>query len=231
MRKLIYILFIVISYPLFAQSGQVVYAVKMDSTSYQDSGQYFERLKKMKEYANDQKFVLKFNKNQSSFKIIERMSKDERFDESENRIAQLAMTAAFDIYVDKESRKEIQVRTNNQLIEFSCDRFTWEIATESKVISNYLCYKAILKIPFVNRFGENKIKEVIAWFAPSLPYSYGPTSYYGLPGLIIELHEKFTTYLATKIDLSKENIRIEFPKGKTITEEEYIKKLKAQMGM
>lgn len=231
MKKTFYLIFIIISNSLFSQSGLIVYSVKMDSASYQDKGKYFERLKKMKEYANNQKFELKFNKSQSSFKIIESMSKDELYDEKEDRIARLAMTAGFDVYIDNEKRKEIQIRPNNQLIESTCNRFDWEITTESKMIDLYLCYKAIQKIPFVSRKGENKIKEIIAWFAPVLPYSYGPKNFYGLPGLILELTENKTTFLATKISLDNKEVTIDFPKGKTITKEEYDKKMKAQMGM
>lgn len=225
MKKTFYLIFIIISNSLFSQSGLIVYSVKMDSASYQDKGKYFERLKKMKEYANNQKFELKFNKSQSSFKIIESMSKDELYDEKEDRIARLAMTAGFDVYIDNEKRKEIQIRPNNQLIESTCNRFDWEITTESKMIDLYLCYKAIQKIPFVSRKGENKIKEIIAWFAPSLPYRYGPITFNGLPGLILELTENRATYLAVKIVLEDKEIKIDFPKGKTITEEEYYRKV------
>lgn len=225
MKKTFYLIFIIISNSLFSQSGLIVYSVKMDSASYQDKGKYFERLKKMKEYANNQKFELKFNKSQFSFKIIESMSKDELYDEKEDRIARLAMTAGFDVYIDNEKRKEIQIRPNNQLIESTCNRFDWEITTESKMIDLYLCYKAIQKIPFVSRKGENKIKEIIAWFAPSLPYRYGPITFNGLPGLILELTENRATYLAVKIVLEDKEIKIDFPKGKTITEEEYYRKV------
>ncbi|WP_346432227.1 GLPGLI family protein [Flavobacterium acetivorans] len=103
--------------------------------------------------------------------------------------------------------------------------------TESKIISSYLCYKAVLKIPFVNRKGEARVNEITAWFAPSLPYSFGPKHFYGLPGLILETTENKTTFLATKITFDSNEVKIDFPKGKTITKEDYDKKLRAQMGM
>lgn len=63
-----------------------------------------------------------------------------------------------------------------------------------------------------------------------LPYGFGPIQFNGLPGLILELHYINTTYFATKILLSDKDIPINFPKGKTISKEEYDKKLEASMG-
>jgi len=136
-----------------------------------------------------------------------------------------------DIYIDYEIKSEIYVKNDGILVENKYNEPKWETSTESKVISNYLCYKAIQKIPFVSRHGENKTQEIVAWFAPSLPYSYGPKIFYGLPGLILELTENKTTFLATKIVFFEKELTIDFPKGKTVTKEEYEKKLKAQMGM
>jgi GLPGLI family protein len=84
----------------------------------------------------------------------------------------------------------------------------------------------------MGRNGKNISIPITAWFAPSLPYSYGPKDYNGLPGLILELQERKTIYFASLITLSKDKeLEIEFPKGKTVTKEDYEKKLKAQMGM
>jgi GLPGLI family protein len=52
-----------------------------------------------------------------------------------------------------------------------------------------------------------------------------------LPGLIVQLTENKTTYLASTIELNDIEISIDFPKGKTVSKEEYDKKLREQMGM
>ena len=83
----------------------------------------------------------------------------------------------------------------------------------------------------IHRDNKIKINNIVAWFAPSLPFSYGPKDFYGLPGLIVQLTENRTTYLANKIELDDLEISIDFPKGKTVSKEEFDKKLKAQMGM
>jgi GLPGLI family protein len=233
MKKAVYIFFIsFISNFFYGQSGQVVYAVKMDSTSYQESGQYFERLKKMKEYANNQKFELKFNNNLSSFKYMEGLHSDSDFSDRENTTAQFAMTTSSDFYYNKVENIEIQQKKDGQLIEKEYSKVSWILGTESKKIDSYLCYKATYKEPYIARkSGETRYREVVAWYAPSLPYSFGPINFYGLPGLILELKYKNATYFATNIALKGTDIFIDFPKGKTVTKEEYEKKLKAQMGM
>ncbi|MNR33920.1 hypothetical protein D3C85_1516430 [compost metagenome] len=69
----------------------------------------------------------------------------------------------------------------------------------------------------------------MAWFAPILPYGYGPIQFYGLPGLILELKYKNTTYLAARIELT-DTLDIKFPKGRTITEDEYNSRLQSSAG-
>ena len=56
-----------------------------------------------------------------------------------------------------------------------------------------------------------------------MPFSFGPLQFHGLPGLILELNKDYTTYSVQKIVLLDEQINIDFPKGKTISIEEYEK--------
>jgi GLPGLI family protein len=233
MKKAAYLLFIFfISNVFYAQSGQVDYVIKLDSLSFQDNGKFKERLKSMKEYANNQKFKLSFNKSQSSFKYIESLYSDPDFSERENRTARFAMTTSSDFYYDRVENREIQQKSDGQLIEKKNPKVSWVIGTESKKIDAYLCYKATYLESYIGRkSGETGYREVVAWFAPSLPYAFGPINFYGLPGLVLELKYKNTTYLATNIVLGGSDVFIDFPKGKTITKEDYDKKLKAQMGM
>lgn len=226
--KLIFIFFI--SNLIFSQSGTISYDIKMDIDVTSIPKDKVDFISKMIDYANNQKFELTFNKTKSCFKSVEQLSTNPDFDNKMENIAKAAFTSS-DIYIDYEIKSEIVVRNDGILVENKYNKPIWEITSESKVISKYLCYKAIQKIPFVNRKGENKIKEITAWFAPSLPYSYGPKNFYGLPGLILELTENKTTFLAAKILLNDKELIINFPKGKTVAKEEYERKLKAQMGM
>ncbi|WP_378182252.1 GLPGLI family protein [Aquimarina sp. SS2-1] len=65
--------------------------------------------------------------------------------------------------------------------------------------------------------------EVIAWYTPEIPVNQGPGSYWGLPGLILEIQEGRTTVLCNKIVLNtKEKEEIKAPtKGKEVSQKEF----------
>lgn len=75
----------------------------------------------------------------------------------------------------------------------------WITVNEKKMISDIECYKATTD--FRGRKWE-------AWYAPSIPYSFGPWKFYGLPGLIILIHDESKRYnfAVKKIENLKENI-------------------------
>lgn len=66
----------------------------------------------------------------------------------------------------------------------------------------------------------------IAWYAPSMPYSFGPKNFSGLPGLVLELQENEVVLYLTKIEFLDSEAKIEVPdKGIKMTEKEYEKYL------
>ena len=64
---------------------------------------------------------------------------------------------------------------------------------------------------------------ITAWYTPQIPVSTGPDTYYGLPGLILELNAGRTIMLCTEVAISsKEALEIEEPnKGKEVSRDEY----------
>lgn len=179
--------------------------------------------------ANAQEFKLTFNKTKTQFLKIESLSTASDYDQKLDNVARSGFTS-HDVYSDFANGKQVEIMSDGTLVESKNEDLKWEITSETKEIGGYLCYKAILKIPFINRYGESKVKEVIAYFAPSLPYSFGPKKFYGLPGLILELIENQKTFVVSKIKLSDQELKIDFPKGKTISKEDYEKRLESSMG-
>ena len=105
----------------------------------------------------------------------------------------------------------------------------WVLQNETKEINGFLCYKATSTNKIV--YGEKVFNHpVTAWYCPTLPYNFGPNGYSGLPGLILELNDGNISYVVKKINLSKNKTVIEIPKGKTMSEEEYLKKIKERFG-
>lgn len=100
----------------------------------------------------------------------------------------------------------------------------WVITNESKLIGEYLCYKATTTKK-INKTDSEVVENVTAWFCPALPYSFGPSKYAGLPGLILEIKEKNIAFVIKNIQLQNiEDVLITIPTAKKeITQEEYNK--------
>jgi len=100
----------------------------------------------------------------------------------------------------------------------------WKMTKESKKIGKYQCYKATTT--YVVNNGKRFEFPVTAWYAPEINLSFGPKNYSGLPGLILELHEKDRIFYADKISLGQLHVKqlklIAPPKGKKpITQAEF----------
>lgn len=70
---------------------------------------------------------------------------------------------------------------------------------------------------------EVEMIEVTAWYTPMIPVSQGPSQYWGLPGLIMEVSAGNNTMLCNKIVMNpEEKTKIEAPeKGEVVTKKEY----------
>jgi len=70
---------------------------------------------------------------------------------------------------------------------------------------------------------EIEMVEVTAWYTPMIPVSQGPSQYWGLPGLIMEVSAGNNTMLCNKIVMNpEEKTKIEAPeKGEVVSKKEY----------
>lgn len=138
------------------------------------------------------------------------------------------------------------------LVKDKLQAIDWKMGTESKQIGQYMCFKATASIPtseltwYSFSWGDLRqqptpktsdladadantpeveidITEVEAWYTPQIPVGHGPSEFWGLPGLILEVSAGNTTLLCSKIVINpKEKIKIEAPdKGKEITKTAY----------
>ncbi|MGY8910205.1 GLPGLI family protein [Polaribacter vadi] len=209
--------------------------------SEQQKKQMMERMKNFLEKT----YILSFNKNESSFKEEAKLdapgTQGSRWGSSNGQGS---------IYKNLKERKiieDVEMFSKRFLIVEDMEQPKWELGTETKKIGNYTCYKATMvkvdkSVDFGSIFGRRgrgnqqekdstkaeekedvKTLEVTAWYTPQLPVSSGPDSYWGLPGLILELNAGRTTMLCTEIVLNPSDaLEIDKPtKGKEVTRDEY----------
>ena len=94
----------------------------------------------------------------------------------------------------------------------------WELHDETKMIGDYVCFKATTFYTVTNPKGKVFKHSFTAWYAPQLPYKFGPAGYGNLPGLIIELQGNRATYGVKKIQFydETEDEKIKMPKIKKL---------------
>ena len=193
----------------------------------------------------EKEFVLVFNKEESLFIEEEQLDAISGATDSWGK-----NFAAGENYKNVKSDKQIQQQEfygKKFLVKDQLQPMTWTLGNETKKIGNYNCFKATTFIPTddllwysfswsrmrTTNDSEEKttevddksvdITEVEAWYTPQIPVRHGPSEYWGLPGLILEVSAGETTMLCSKIVLNPSDvIEIEAPsKGSVVTKSEY----------
>ena len=193
----------------------------------------------------EKEFVLVFNKEESLFIEQEQLDAISGATDSWGK-----NFAAGENYKNVKSDKQIQQQEfygKKFLVKDQLQPMTWTLGNETKKIGNYTCFKATTFIPTddllwysfswsrmrtTNDLEEKTtevddksvdITEVEAWYTPQIPVRHGPSEYWGLPGLILEVSAGETTMLCSKIVLNPSDvIEIEAPsKGSVVTKSEY----------
>jgi GLPGLI family protein len=184
-----------------------------------------ELAKKRETIASELDFSLVFNDSISVFYLEKKLY-------SNNSAANLAL-------IDSKYYGRIRQQPNNYITEELQEAFgkflvsrqyqKWELHDETKLIGEYLCFKATTFYTVTTPKGKIFKHNFTAWYTPKLPYKFGPAGYGNLPGLIIELQGKEFTYGVKKIEFykddeqSKENRMPKLKKKKLITEEKFEK--------
>lgn len=193
----------------------------------------------------EKEFVLVFNKQESVF------TEEEQLDAISGATDSWGKNfAAGENYKNVKTNAQIQQQEfygKKFLVKDKLQKIDWTLGKESKQIGNYLCFKATSFIPTddllwysfswsrmrstdnqdaedeENNEPEVDVTQIEAWYTPQIPVGQGPSEYWGLPGLILEVSAGGTTMLCSKIVINPvETIEIEAPKkGTTVTKNEY----------
>lgn len=171
-----FILFMIISIPcgLSAQTHRFFYELtfKKDSTSSKHEKAYY---------------ILDINRNEQKFYNVELYKNDSiRKARNSDYIFSYPKYAIMLIQKKNDSFEDYFIETPQYYMQKSVDKQTWTIAADKKKIGNYTVQKA------TTNFGG---RSWIAWFAPDLPFFYGPYKFHGLPGLILEIEDSRQNFI------------------------------------
>ena len=208
-----------------------------------------QRLARFKSFL-EKTYTLTFNKTASSFKEEVKLEAPGASGPSWGR-----SNGQGSIYKNTKDQKmieDVEQFSKRFLVVEEMEQAQWEMGMETKKIGQYTCYKATLvkedkNIDWGSIFSrrgnkkkdstntkenkpDKKMLTVTAWYTPQIPVSTGPDTYYGLPGLILELNAGRTIMLCTEVAISsKEVLEIEAPnKGKEVSRDEYNKIIKVK---
>ena len=187
----------------------------------------------------EKEFILTFNKEESLFVEEEQLDAISGATDSWGK-----NFAAGENYKNVKINSQIQQQEfygKKFLIKDNLQEINWTLGSASKKIGNYNCYKATTFIPTEDLLwysfswssmrsnddsgsstdndsdSQVEVTQVEAWYTPEIPVRHGPSDYWGLPGLILEVSAGETTMLCTKIVINPSNkIKIEGPKKGTV---------------
>ena len=206
----------------------------------------------------EKSYVLTFNKEESLFKEDEKLDVDAVSGATNSWGKNFSQGFQ---YKNVKSNTQIQKQEfygKLFLVKDKLQPIEWKMGTETKKIGNYTCFKATASVPTTDltwysfswdrlrntnyeqnidsinvatKQDEIQMTDIEAWYTPQLPVSHGPSEYWGLPGLILEVSAGNTTTLCTEIVLNpEEKDKIEAPdRGKEITKKEYQKTIVEKM--
>ncbi|WP_411766642.1 GLPGLI family protein [Winogradskyella sp. A3E31] len=195
-------------------------------------------------------YVLTFNKEESLFEEEEKLDAISGATDSWG-----SNFSAGDSYKNVKDRQLIQQQEfygKQFLVKDDLMDIKWVMGEQTKQIGKYTCFKAMAMIPNEDltwfsfswdnlrnnsdtgdgeEQAEDNLVQVEAWYSPQIPVSHGPSEYWGLPGLILEVSAGNTTMLCSKIIMNPESKDdIEAPdKGKEITKSAYQETLVEKM--
>jgi GLPGLI family protein len=208
-----------------------------------------QRLARFKSFL-EKTYTLTFNKSASSFKEDVKLDAPGASGPSWGKSN--GQGSIYKNTKDKKMIEDVEQFSKRFLVTEDMEPSQWEMGTETKKIGQYTCYKATLvkedkNIDWGSIFSrrgnkkkdstntkenkpDKKMLTVTAWYTPQIPVSTGPDTYYGLPGLILELNAGRTVMLCTEVAIStKEALEIEAPrKGEEVSRDEYNKIVKVK---
>lgn len=193
---------------------------------------------------NKKEYEMEFTASESTYDEVKELAKPK---------ANTGMSVSFSINNGSTSKvfkdlkeqkyyKEDQIMGKDFLIIDDIKTYNWQLTNETKMIGKYTCFKATYTPELTEEekkeakekaeaaengslFGmiPEKDRTITAWWTPEISVSNGPGEYQGLPGFILEVKERNTILLCTKIEINpEEDLDLKKPRsGKEINQEDF----------
>ena len=122
------------------------------------------------------------------------------------------------VYYDfkkKQKLEQVEYLTRTFLVSSEIEAVPWKLGNEKKKILDYTCMSASMTLDD---------QDIVAWFAPEIPVSLGPSIFGGLPGLILAVERNGeTAYVATSVQFAPpaEESLVKPDKGSQVSVEEF----------
>ncbi len=222
-KKLVLLLFFFnSSLTVFSQDIVCKYKVKVDSTHLKEKKLnlneiYYNYLN----YLENLSYTLKINNNESIYEVDPEFKK--KLDEKSIKLVQSVGGRGVYYYNKLEEILLNQKEFVGEIYLIEQEKPAWILTNETKDIDGIRCQRAY-SIKKINNGKRQFDRTTVAWYAPSIPYSFGPKNFIGLPGLILELQENEVILYLEKIEFMESNLKINVPiKGIKMSESQYEK--------
>lgn len=207
-------------------SGSVTYRIKVEKEIKKIDKKNYDFINKLEIIAKKFELKLNFSKNNSFYELVKPMKMNTE-QETLFKMAEIVFKSNNKFYTSLNNRKIITEKNflgEIFLVEEAINETDWNLVNEQKLIGNYNCFKAERIYRYESRKGKESIRQEV-WYAPALPFAFGPSEFVGFPGLVIEVKSGNIIYYAEKIEIFKNNnLVIKMPlKGKKISPENFNK--------
>lgn len=216
----------------YKASNQIMIRIDSADLSPEEIAQAHEIMKKP--WQRD--FVLSFTQTESNWQQLPSMEQGTASQSGDGMSVSLSGQEDDLLYKNLAQQSYIQEQEfmgKDFLIRDALAVEDWQLGDETKQIGDYTAQKATyFKFIDSRRFSIGMAEmeavkdtiQVTVWYTPEIPVAHGPGNYFGLPGLILEVHNGGRSFFCEKIELNPlaEPVQIRVPKkGRTMDSREF----------
>ncbi|MTB51491.1 GLPGLI family protein [Lewinella sp. W8] len=215
---------------------------KMELESPQKYNQYGSMFRGINATMNRLVFTLSFDQQASLWSLDPNAipeNSDEKF-HYETAATMVSEAWKYEYYNQQQNRRVTQSEYMGSVLNITHpnEPLEWSQTGKTKKIGNYVTYEATATYHPKNRLEKDAPQILFAWYAPELPYPYGPRGVDGLPGLILALEIQSKEgrdrgFRAVDLNLQStapEDCSVELPKAVgTMSKQDFLSKVTAEV--